>query len=49
MKRKCIIVMLSSSLHPEDRERALNSPYVCQFLNKPLTPEKLDEVRNEFK
>jgi CheY-like chemotaxis protein len=49
VKRKCIIVMLSSSLHPEDKERALNSPYVCQFLNKPLTPEKLEEVRNEFK
>jgi CheY-like chemotaxis protein len=29
VKRKCIIVMLSSSLHTEDRERALISPYVC--------------------
>ncbi|HKG07962.1 MAG TPA: response regulator [Pedobacter sp.] len=45
VKRKCIIVMLSSSLHPEDREKALNSPYVCQFLNKPLNAQKLQEVQ----
>lgn len=49
VKRKCIIVMLSSSLHSEDKERALQSPYVCQFLNKPLTREKLAEVRNAFR
>ena len=44
IKRKCIIVMLSSSLHPEDKELALQSPYVCQFLNKPLTKQKLQDV-----
>lgn len=44
IKRKCIIVMLSSSLHPEDKELALQSPYVCQFLNKPLTRQKLMDV-----
>jgi CheY-like chemotaxis protein len=49
VKRKCIIVMLSSSLHPEDRERALSSPYVCQFLNKPLTKEKLVEIQAAVK
>lgn len=46
VKKKCIIVMLSSSLLPEDRELALNNPYVCQFLNKPLTADKLKEVIN---
>ena len=44
VKRKCIIVMLSSSLHPEDKELALQNPYVCQFLNKPLTEQKLQDV-----
>jgi two-component SAPR family response regulator len=44
IKRKCIIIMLSSSLHPEDKEFALQSPYVCQFLNKPLTKQKLEDV-----
>lgn len=46
VKKKCIIVMLSSSLLSEDRELALNNPYVCQFLNKPLTADKLKEVSN---
>ncbi|WP_256009082.1 response regulator [Desertivirga xinjiangensis] len=44
IKKKCIIIMLSSSLHPEDKELALQSPYVCQFLNKPLTEQKLIEI-----
>lgn len=44
IKKKCIIIMLSSSLHPEDKELALQSPYVCQFLNKPLTEQKLQDV-----
>ncbi|MCF6405040.1 response regulator [Chitinophaga filiformis] len=46
VKKKCIIVMLSSSLLPEDRELAMNNPYVCQFLNKPLTGDKLKDVGN---
>jgi hypothetical protein len=46
IKRKCIIVMLSSSLHPEDHERASRSPYVYQFLSKPLTAEKLRMVND---
>lgn len=46
VKKKCIIVMLSSSLLPEDRELALNNPYVCQFINKPLTADKLKDVTN---
>jgi CheY-like chemotaxis protein len=44
IKNKCIIIMLSSSLHPEDKELALQSPYVCRFLNKPLTKQKLQDV-----
>jgi len=44
IKKKCIIIMLSSSLHPEDRERAESSPYVCRFLSKPLTADKLNLV-----
>jgi CheY-like chemotaxis protein len=44
IKRRSRIVMLSSSLHPEDRVRALGSPCVCKFLSKPLTKEKLSEI-----
>ena len=46
IKRKCIIVMLSSSLHPEDKERALSSPYVFKFLSKPISPDKLKELES---
>jgi CheY-like chemotaxis protein len=46
VKKKCIIIMLSSSLHPEDKERAMSSPYVCQFLNKPLNEQKLKEIQS---
>lgn len=46
IKRKCIIVMLSSSLHPEDKQRALSSPYVFKFLSKPINPEKLKELES---
>ncbi|MDB5247978.1 MAG: cheB 1 [Segetibacter sp.] len=45
VKRKCIIVMLSSSMLPEDHERAMLSPYVCDFLDKPLNPVKLQTVQ----
>jgi len=45
IKKKCIIVMLTSSLYPEDKERAMQSPYVCKFLSKPLTADKLGELR----
>ncbi|MCE7065108.1 response regulator [Dyadobacter sp. CY326] len=44
IRSKCIIIMLSSSLDPEDKELALQSPYVRHFLNKPLTKQKLQEV-----
>jgi CheY-like chemotaxis protein len=44
IKKKCIIIMLSSSLHPEDRERALESPYVYKFVSKPINADKLEEL-----
>jgi len=44
IKKKCVIVMLSSSLHPEDRDRALASPYVYKFMSKPISAEKLSEL-----
>lgn len=44
VKKKCVIVMLSSSLHPEDREKALSSPYVFEFMSKPINAEKLAKL-----
>ncbi|SFH19891.1 response regulator [Pedobacter insulae] len=44
IRKKCIIIMLSSSLHPEDRQRALQNPHVFTFLSKPINAEKLREL-----
>jgi len=41
VRKKCIIMMLSSSLNPEDHARALNHNYVKRFLNKPLNVKTL--------
>ena len=44
IKSKCIIMMLSSSLSPDDHERVKNIRYVSGFISKPLDAEKLNEV-----
>jgi CheY-like chemotaxis protein len=46
IKKKCIIMMLSSSLSPDDHERAEKNKFVNRFLNKPLDMEKLDTLTN---
>ena len=42
-----IIVMLTSSLNPKDIQRA-NQAGVTEFLDKPLTADKLQEVINKY-
>lgn len=44
LKKKIIVVMLSASMDPRDRERALESPLVAEFLPKPLTPDKVRDI-----
>ena len=39
-----IIVMLSTSLNPDDRERALRNPLLASFVNKPLEEHLLDDI-----
>lgn len=47
-KDAIIIVMLTTSLHPQDIDR-VKKLNIAGFLNKPLTREKLDEVlQNHF-
>ena len=44
MEQKCtIIVMLTTSLHPQDVER-VKQLNIAGFLNKPLTEEKINQV-----
>ncbi len=43
-KAKTILVMLSTSLNPDDRENALEMDSVNGFENKPLTEEKIISI-----
>jgi CheY-like chemotaxis protein len=44
----CLLIMLSSSIDPEDHKRVRENKFVNRFLNKPLTKEKLKELLLEF-
>jgi CheY-like chemotaxis protein len=43
-KAHIVVVMLTTSLFPEDLVKASEMPEISSFENKPLTPEKLDRV-----
>lgn len=47
-KGKVMIVMLTTSLFPEDKMHATELPEVSGFENKPLTREKLDRIIENF-
>lgn len=44
-----IIIMLSTSMNPDDEQRAVMNPLVKGFKNKPLTEEHLKELQEELK
>jgi len=44
VRRTCKIIVLSSSISPEDINRASTNPYVQKFLNKPLSEKYLSAV-----
>ena len=44
----CCIVMLTSSVNPDDRQRAERNPVVKDFINKPLDQDKLNEIETIF-
>jgi CheY-like chemotaxis protein len=43
-KANIVVVMLTTSLFPEDKLKASELPEISDFENKPLTAEKLDKV-----
>jgi CheY-like chemotaxis protein len=45
---KVIIVMLTTSLFPEDKMKAERLPQISGFENKPLTVEKVEHVLNSY-
>jgi CheY-like chemotaxis protein len=48
LKSKVVIIMLTTSLNPDDRERALATHEVTEFQNKPLTIEILHEIIEKY-
>jgi CheY-like chemotaxis protein len=48
VRTKCIILMITTSIHPDDFMRADNNPFVFRFLNKPLDREKFRFIEDEF-
>lgn len=44
VRKNCIVMMLTTSLHEEDRKKANENPYVYMFINKPLTEDKLKTI-----
>jgi CheY-like chemotaxis protein len=47
-KGEIIIVMLTSSLNPDDKERAANLPAISGFRNKILTAEGLNSIMDQY-
>lgn len=48
ISRKAIIVMLTTSLFPEDKIRAINMPEISGFEHKPLTTEMVTSVIEKY-
>ena len=44
IRKKCIIMMLTTSLDEDDRMQAERSQFVRKFLNKPLDKDKLAQL-----
>lgn len=43
-KARAVVIMVTTSLNPHDREKALKNKEVVEFLNKPLRPDLVTEV-----
>ena len=48
VNHRIIIVMLTTSLFPEDRVKAEAMPEISGFENKPITPEKVTETVEKY-
>jgi len=46
-KARFVLMMLTTSLNPDDHETAKTLPLVAGFLSKPLTPEMVQDVLEE--
>ena len=44
IKETCSVMLLTSSIHPVDIDRATSNKYIRKFINKPLNAAKLHEL-----
>lgn len=44
IKENCSVIMLTSSMNPQDLSKAKKSAYVKKYINKPLTQESLEKL-----
>ncbi len=42
-----VLMMLTTSLNPDDKEKSKNLPHVSGFMNKPLTEKLMEQVLKE--
>ena len=49
IRKNIKVIMLSSSIDPSDKQRALAHPLIIDYLEKPLTLATLDQAMNKMK
>ena len=47
-KGNIVMIMLTTSLNPDDKLKANETPHISGFENKPLTGKKLDELLRKY-
>lgn len=47
-KARIVVVMLTTSLNPDDEQKALDNKDVLRFMTKPLRPEMVEELARQF-
>ncbi|NNL15472.1 MAG: response regulator [Flavobacteriaceae bacterium] len=45
---KTVIVMLTTSLNPDDKDKASTIPIITDFIPKPLDPEMVEQICNNY-
>jgi len=45
IRKDCRIIVLSSSISPDDINKASTNPYVHKYINKPLSEKYLDAIQ----
>lgn len=47
IQQRAVVAMLTTSVNPDDRDKAATIPEVKEFVHKPLTPEAIRKIVSE--